>query len=101
MSKKEPLQNAEAVEALHPGFFAIAGPYGAYLKDKASRISERASCVRSLRDQKKACPHAKIIRHGSKAWIVRKKPLELDNGKRNKELVSSNLGIYALGMRSA
>lgn len=46
-------------------------------------------------------PHAKIIRHGSKAWIVRKKPLELDNGKRNKELVSSNLGIYALGMRSA
>jgi len=101
MSKKEPLQNGDAVEALHPGYVAVAGPYGVNLKDKVSRISERASCVRSFRDQQRACPYTKIVMHGNKAWIIRKKPLELDNGKRNKMLVSSDLGIYALGMRSA
>lgn len=93
MRKQQPIQNGNVVEAANPGFTAVAGPYGVNMTDKAGRISERAACVRAYRDQHRACPHAKIILHGKKAWIIRKLPLELDNGKRHKLVVSGDLGI--------
>jgi len=93
MAKPRTLQSAENVEARFPGFTCVAGPYGVNFIDKALCRHERALCVRSFRDQQKACPHAKLVMHGPKAWIIRKKPLELDNGKRHKLVVSGDLGI--------
>jgi len=77
MNGKYILQSAEHVEAKYPGFTAVAGPYGVSFKDKKLRTHERSMCVRSHRDQLEACPHAKVVMHGPKAWIIRKKPLEL------------------------
>jgi hypothetical protein len=47
-----------------------------------------------LADQRKLCPHARKVDHYGKTWIIRKLPLELDNGKRNKRIVSGDLGIW-------
>ena len=95
MAKPITLQSAEHVEARFPGMTAVAGPYGVNFIDKDLRKHERALCVRSFRDQQKVCPKSKVVMHGPKAWIIRKKPLELDNGKRNKQNVAGNFGIYA------
>ena len=93
MSKIRILQNAEHVEARFPGFHAVAGPYGINFIDLNLRKHERALCVRSHRDQVKACPHAKVVMHGPKAWIIRKKPLELWDA--TKTFTSGSLGIKA------
>lgn len=95
MAKPRTLQSAEYVEARFPGFTCVAGPYGVNFVDCNLRRHERALCVRSFRDQRKACPEAKLVMHGPKAWIIRKLPLELDNGKRNKLEVAGNFGICA------
>lgn len=88
-------QNAEAVEAKHPGYTAVAGPYGVNLKDPEMRKHERALCARTCRAQQKACPHARIVFQGAKAWIIRKKPLELDEGKNHKAMRAGSFGIKA------
>ena len=93
------LQSFTAVSAANAGFHAVAGPYDVNSPSRKTKAREEAYRDGALEDQKKVCPHAKIVDHYGKAWIIRKKPFELDNGKRNKELVSSNLGVYAIGMR--
>ena len=89
------LQSFAAVTAANAGFHAVAGPFGVDSPSKLTRISEQASCVRSYRSQKAICPKARIVLHHGKAWVIRKKPLELDNGKRHKQVVSGQLGICA------
>jgi len=89
------LQSFAAVTAANAGFHAVAGPFGVDSPSKLTRISEQASCVRSYRSQKAICPKARIVLHHGKAWIIRKLPLELDNGKRNKREVAGNFGICA------
>lgn len=84
-------QNANAVEKLHPGFTAVAGPYNVNHQDKGVAKSEKATCVRSWRDQKKKCAKARIVSHGPMAWIIRKAPMELYSIA--PEIVSGKLGI--------
>lgn len=87
------LQSFAAVTAANAGFHAVAGPFAVDSASNLTRTSEQASCVRSYRSQKAICPKARIVLHHGKAWIIRKKPLELDNGKRHKLVVSGDLGI--------
>ena len=89
------LQSFSAVTAANAGFHAVAGPFGVDSTSKLTSKSEKAACVRSCRDQQKICPKARIVLHHGKAWIIRKKPLELDNGKRQKLINAGNLGIVA------
>ena len=87
------LQSFAAVTAANAGFHAVAGPFGVDSTSKLTSKSEKAACVRSCRDQQKICPKARIVTHHGKAWVIRVKPLELDNGKRHKLVVSGDLGI--------
>lgn len=87
------LQSFAAVTAANAGFHAVAGPFGVDSTSKLTSKSEKAACVRSYRNQKALCPKARIVLHHGKAWIIRKLPLELDNGKRNKQNVAGDLGI--------
>jgi hypothetical protein len=89
------LQSFAAVTAANAGFTAVAGPFGVDSPSDATRTSEKAACVRSYRNQKGICPKARIVLHHGKAWIIRKLPLELDNGRRNKQNVAGNFGICA------
>lgn len=67
--------NASDVDAkiakTHPGMRAIAGPFAVNSTTTTIAMSERASCVRSLRDQQKNDPTAKIIVLGRFAWVIR------------------------------
>ena len=88
------LQNADAVEAANPGLVAVAGPFAVRLKEPALARYEKALCVRAYRDQRNACPRAKIVMHGSHAWVVWKKPL-VKHEKNQHVKFASKLGIKA------
>jgi hypothetical protein len=87
-------KNVEAVEAANPGLVAVAGPFAVNLKELALARYEKALCVRSYRDQRAACPRAKIVMHGKYAWVVRKKPL-VKHEKNQHIKFASKLGIKA------
>ena len=87
------LQSFSAVTAANAGFHAVAGPYDVNSPSKKTQARDKGYRDASLLDQRKACPHAKIVDHYGMDWIVRVKPLELDNSKRHKLLVSGDLGI--------
>lgn len=95
MAKPITLQSAEHVEARFPGMTAVAGPYGVNFIDKDLRKHERALCVRSFRDQQKVCPKSKVVMHGPKAWIIRKKPLITEAADKMKTFHSGSYGIKA------
>lgn len=88
------LQNAADVEAANPGLVAVAGPFAVKTNEAALARHEKALCVRAYRDQLQACSKAKIVMHGSRAWIVRKKPLVKHEKNQNVKF-GSNLGIKA------
>lgn len=88
------LQNAADVEAANPGLVAVAGPFAVNSTVADAAKHEKAVCVRAYRDQLQACPKAKIVMHGSRAWIVRKKPLVKHEKNQNVKF-GSNLGIKA------
>lgn len=75
MKKSRPFQNSPGVDSViekhYPGMRAIAGPFGVNSTFTEIAKIEKASCVRSLRDQKRADSTAKIIMHGSFAWVIR------------------------------
>ncbi len=93
MNGKYIQQNAAAVEASHKGYIAVAGPYVVNHQTKAVAKSERATCVRSHRDQKAACPKARIVMHGSQAWIIRKLPMVSETIQKTRIVASGDLGI--------
>lgn len=87
------LQSFTAVTAANAGFHAVAGPYDEHSPSDRVRQRDTGYCESSLADQLKLCPHARRVDHYGKTWIIRKLPFELDNGKRNKQNVSGDLGI--------
>ena len=89
------LQSFAAVTAANAGFHAVAGPYDVHSPSDKKRAAQKLYCDNALNDQRGLCPHAKIVDHYGMSWIVRVKPLELDNGKRNKQNVEGNLGVCA------
>jgi hypothetical protein len=89
------LQSFAAVTAANAGFHAVAGPYDTNSPSDRIKARDTAFCESSLADQRKLCRHARKVDHYGKTWIIRKLPLELDNGKRNKQNVAGNFGIYA------
>lgn len=88
------LQNANDVEAANPGLVAVAGPFAVKANEAALARHEKALCVRAYRDQLQACPKTKIVMHGKRAWIVRKKPL-VKHEKNQYVKFGSALGIKA------
>jgi hypothetical protein len=88
------LQSFASVTAANAGFHAVAGPYDEHSPSDRIKARDTAFCESSLADQRKLCPHARKVDHYGKTWIIRKLPLELDNGKRNKRIVSGDLGIW-------
>lgn len=86
-------QNAAAVEAKHKGYVAVAGPYAVNHTKREFAKAYKAECVRSFRDQQRACPKARIIMHGSQAWIIRKLPMVVDATTKAKTFTSGKLGI--------
>lgn len=92
---KNKLQSFAAVTAANAGFHAVAGPYDVNSPSNKTQSRDKGYRDASLADQRKVCPHAKIVDHYGMSWIVRVKPLELDNGKRNKQYVAGNLGVCA------
>lgn len=89
------LQSFSQVTAANTGFIAVAGPYDEHSPSDRVRQRDTGYCESSLADQLKLCPHARKVDHYGKTWIIRKLPLELDNGKCNKQNVAGNFGIYA------
>jgi len=90
---KNKLQSFSAVTAANAGYHAVAGPYDTNSPSDRIKARDTGYCESSLADQLKVCPHAKIVDYYGMSWIVRVKPLELDNGKRNKQYVAGNLGV--------
>ncbi len=86
-------QNAAAVESKHKGYIAVAGPYAVNHTKKEFADAYKAECVRSWRDQKKLCPNARIVMHGSQAWIIRKLPMVSETIQKTRIVASGNLGI--------
>lgn len=88
-------QNGASVGRANPGFIAISGPYAVNHPKLEFSKAYKAECVRALREQQAICPKARIVMHGAQAWVIRKKPRILDNGKHQREFASGNLGICA------
>jgi hypothetical protein len=94
-------QNCASVERAHPGYIAMVGPFAVNHTKPDFAKAYKAECVRAHREQKKVCPKARIVMHGTQAWVIRKKPLELDNETRTRRLFSGDLGIWAGRMMKA
>jgi len=88
-------QNGASVARENPGYIAIAGPFAVQHPKEEFAKKYQDQAVSAYREQRKICPKARIVMHGTQAWVIRKKPLELDNGKRHKLVVSGNLGVVA------
>lgn len=88
-------QNGASVARENPGYITIAGPFAVQHPKEEFAKKYQDQAVSAYREQKKICTKARIVMHGTQARVIRKKPLELDNGKRHKLVVSGNLGVVA------
>ena len=86
-------QNGASVARDHPGFIAIAGPFAVQHPKEEFAKKYQDQAVSAYREQKKICPKARIVMHGTQAWVIRKKPLIVDASTKAKTFTSGNLGI--------
>jgi len=74
MKISRPFQNSPGVDAAvirhYPGMRAIAGPFGVNSTFPEIAKHEKACCIRAFREQQRT-HEAKIIMHGSFAWVIR------------------------------
>lgn len=68
-------QNGASVAREHPGYIAIAGPFAVQHPKEEFAKKYQDQAVSAYREQKKICPKARIVMHGTQAWVIRKKPL--------------------------
>lgn len=88
-------QNGASVARLHPGYIAIAGPFAVQHPKEEFSKKYQQEAVRSYREQRKLCPKAKIVMHGTQAWVIRKKPLITEAADKMKTFHSGSYGIKA------
>lgn len=87
--------NHEQIEALHPGFKVIAGPFEVNAELPKIAMQQKAAAVRAHRDQLKADSSAKIIMAARFAYVLRSSAgwqSQRTQGGRFKEVVSIKAG---------
>lgn len=88
-------QNGASVARENPGYIAIAGPFAVQHPKEEFAKKYQDQAVSAYREQKNICPKARIVMHGTQAWVIRKKPLITEAADKMKTFHSGSYGIKA------